>query len=577
VLIGDGQWGKVHAHDLLTRVRKWAINNPQHGVTNIAVADVDGDAVVDLLWGAGWSSSGADYLYVANTTGMRNIKWQSVDLQGPFLGPVIGDIDGDSQPELVMCSPASESRYSSGRILVFDLATLRLRALSPPIAGSAGRLINDFKLHDVDGDGVLDVVVAGASHYPSEGLIHVYGFSTANAFTLKWANSGGINNLVSHVQVADLDGNGTQEIIASSQTYLYIFDYPANTNPWRSMNLASSGSVTGLVVEDLDGIGGSREIAALVTNGDLYTFDGPTRQLRNLRQSTGATRLSSRATPWGLVAADNSGLGRFLRYGNDSFSESFARQLANGPLTGITVLSNGSLWSGSSSILSMRPLPDYSSVGWTSPSIGISFGRNVARQVRDGENAIFSSARHAVVGLLYPREQLALLSAASRKLHGADAGGQDTALALSGQPDIEPRNGGANGDHTLVFTFNNDVVNGSAAVTAGNGAISGTTFANNTMTVTLSGVTDAQRLTVRLTGVSDEFGQVLAPASITIGLLVGDVNGDGVVNSGDALITRNRSGRAAAWDTCRSDLNTDGTVNAGDVTGIRNRVGNFIP
>jgi hypothetical protein len=68
VIIGDGQWGRVHVHDLITQALKWQINNPEHGVTNIAVGDVDNDGVVDLLWGAGWTSTGPDYLYVADTT-----------------------------------------------------------------------------------------------------------------------------------------------------------------------------------------------------------------------------------------------------------------------------------------------------------------------------------------------------------------------------------------------------------------------------------------------------------------------------------------------------------------------------
>ena len=73
VIIGDGQWGTIHVHDLITQAQKWFANNPEHGVTNIAVGDVDNDGVVDLLWGAGWTSTGSDYLYVASTTGTHAI------------------------------------------------------------------------------------------------------------------------------------------------------------------------------------------------------------------------------------------------------------------------------------------------------------------------------------------------------------------------------------------------------------------------------------------------------------------------------------------------------------------------
>ncbi|MDQ6860885.1 MAG: dockerin type I domain-containing protein [Verrucomicrobiota bacterium] len=60
-------------------------------------------------------------------------------------------------------------------------------------------------------------------------------------------------------------------------------------------------------------------------------------------------------------------------------------------------------------------------------------------------------------------------------------------------------------------------------------------------------------------------------------ILVGDANGDGVVNSADATITRNRSGATTDGTNFRTDFNTDGTVNAADATIVRNASGHFVP
>ncbi len=168
--------------------------------------------MVDLLWGAGHTSSGSDYLYVASTTGSHAIKWQSVDLGGPFLGPVIGDLDGDWQEELVVCSFDAESSYDSGRILVFDLATMALRGISAPIVGNLSWTgTRDLKLRDLEGDGRMEIVVAADRLY--DGVIEIYGFNSSNTFSLKWANTTRPSGTFNFVEVADLDGNGTPEII----------------------------------------------------------------------------------------------------------------------------------------------------------------------------------------------------------------------------------------------------------------------------------------------------------------------------------------------------------------------------
>ena len=97
---------------------------------------------------------------------------------------------------------------------------------------------------------------------------------------------------------------------------------------------------------------------------------------------------------------------------------------------------------------------------------------------------------------------------------------------------IESRSGGAGGDHTIVFTFANNVVSGGATVISGTGSVAGSpTFSANTMTVNLTGVTDAQTLGVKFSGVTDVFSQVLADTTLNAGFLFGDTNGDGTVNA----------------------------------------------
>ena len=96
-----------------------------------------------------------------------------------------------------------------------------------------------------------------------------------------------------------------------------------------------------------------------------------------------------------------------------------------------------------------------------------------------------------------------------------------------------------------------------------------------TVTVNLTGVTNAQRITVTLLGVND--GTSTGDVGAQMGLLVGDTNGDGFVNAGDSLQTRNRSGQVTDATNFRSDVNVDGFINIGDTIIVRSRSGTFLP
>ena len=88
-------------------------------------------------------------------------------------------------------------------------------------------------------------------------------------------------------------------------------------------------------------------------------------------------------------------------------------------------------------------------------------------------------------------------------------------------------------------------------------------------------MTNAQRITLTLSNVSDgaSTGDLVVPMSV----LVGDTNGDGSVNAGDATQTRSRSGQATDATNFRSDVNADGVINSGDTTAVRSRSGTALP
>ena len=170
------------------------------------------------------------------------------------------------------------------------------------------------------------------------------------------------------------------------------------------------------------------------------------------------------------------------------------------------------------------------------------------------------------------------LAAFLGQTHG-NTGAANLYLRPTGTPTIESRSGGPGGNHTMFFVFDRHIASATAAVTSGTGSVSGAaTIQNRIVTVNLTGVADQQYLTITMSGVTDTSGQAVPDASATVGFLVGDSNGDGAVNSGDAQQVRNRSGESDAYTPAsfRCDLNADGTINSGDAVIVRARSGNTL-
>ncbi|HEY2125019.1 MAG TPA: dockerin type I domain-containing protein, partial [Chthoniobacterales bacterium] len=172
-----------------------------------------------------------------------------------------------------------------------------------------------------------------------------------------------------------------------------------------------------------------------------------------------------------------------------------------------------------------------------------------------------------------------LVSIVSAKTHGS-AGEYDIPLPLTGSPGIECRTGGAGGNYTLVFTFANPLTSVTgASVTAGTGSISSNAIGSNPQeyVVNLSGVSNSQRISVSLNGISDTSGNVTPNLAVTMGVLLGDTTGDGAVNSSDVGQTKSQSGQNLSNSNFREDVTTDGAINSSDVGLVKAHSGTALP
>ena len=170
-----------------------------------------------------------------------------------------------------------------------------------------------------------------------------------------------------------------------------------------------------------------------------------------------------------------------------------------------------------------------------------------------------------------------LVDVVSKMTHG-NAGAFD--VDLTNGNGIECRSGGANDDYTLVFTFSNTLTNvDRARVTHGTGSVSNSYIdsdAHNYI-VNLTGVSNAQSITITLNNVTDSAGNFSSAVSANMGVLVGDTNTDRFVDSADIAQTKSQSGNAVNGSNFREDVNGDGFIDSADIALVKSKSGAALP
>ena len=140
--------------------------------------------------------------------------------------------------------------------------------------------------------------------------------------------------------------------------------------------------------------------------------------------------------------------------------------------------------------------------------------------------------------------------------------------------------GRCNSSWAIVFTFNNNVT-GADRATSGCGTVGSISVdpidARN-LIVTYNGATcDGETVTVTANNVHDDLGNTLASAAASMGVLVGDVTGNGSVTNGDTAAVRAVQGQQTNSSNFRADVTLDGRINNQDVQTVRSHRGESLP
>ena len=165
------------------------------------------------------------------------------------------------------------------------------------------------------------------------------------------------------------------------------------------------------------------------------------------------------------------------------------------------------------------------------------------------------------------------MRAVSRKIHGG-VGAFDIDLPLSGAPGIECRTGAVPGAHQIVLSFANSIAFSGVSVTTGTGSAAAS-VSGTEVTVDLSGVANAQTITVTLANADD--GANSSDVTVLSEVGPGDVNANGSVNATDVSQAKIQSGQPVTTANFRTDVNADGSINTTDIGLVKSTSGTSLP
>jgi hypothetical protein len=158
--------------------------------------------------------------------------------------------------------------------------------------------------------------------------------------------------------------------------------------------------------------------------------------------------------------------------------------------------------------------------------------------------------------------------------------GFKVALPLTDDPGIECRTDGHNDYHKFLFTFNNPLT-AVHDIVASCGDIVITKIDRNDRRLLRASLVangcNANYVTITLIGLHDDQGHTLGEAAVTFGLLLGDVNSDGMVDEDDAALVEADLGARTDESNFREDIDTNNRIDAEDLAVVESQIGSMLP
>ena len=260
LIIGQGQWGSIMAYSTTTGQTVFNWPNNEHGVSAIAVGNLDGQSGLELVYGAGLTSSGRDVLRVIDTSS-GVLRHEASDEAGPHSTLVRVDIEGNSSDELAFVTRQSNSSYNGGNLIILDATTgneLRRRASAFDSGFSSGA--HSLKALDIDGDGVMELIGG-----KGQTVAVLNGVSLAD----RWRVSN-LPSSVNEIKLMRFNADSVDDIVLALSNRLIILNGANGSELFRSVSF-TAGSDSGLAIGNADA--DPQQEVAFAVGANVYIID----------------------------------------------------------------------------------------------------------------------------------------------------------------------------------------------------------------------------------------------------------------------------------------------------------------
>jgi len=198
----------------------WEAYNATGGGVHVAVGDVDGDGLDEIVLGLG--TGGGGWIAILDDDSHNNVllkwiqvNWSEYNASNGEVFPAVGDIDGDGRAEII----AGLGTGSQGWVEIFDDAStgyqhMAWRQVAWPVYNGADGTTHPA-VGDLDGDGKAEIVLGLGSG--GGGWIEVIQSSAGNYNHGSWLQVNwptyNASNGATYPAVGDIDGDGRAEIV----------------------------------------------------------------------------------------------------------------------------------------------------------------------------------------------------------------------------------------------------------------------------------------------------------------------------------------------------------------------------